>query len=85
MKLRTARILKNLLCFGAVIPALISWFFKDSLGDVSWILWIVAAALLIAGFVVTLLFYRCPYCRHVFSGNSRLPEECPICHQKLER
>ena len=46
---------------------------------------IAACALIVVGFVVTLLFYRCPKCKHNFSVNEKLPDVCPNCGEPLKK
>lgn len=82
MSLRTAQLLKNLCYFGAVIAAVVTWFLPD--GSKTGLL-IVACTLFVAGFVVTLLFYRCPHCKRNLPANGGFPDICPHCGEVLRK
>lgn len=51
--------------------------------DYTWYLLIAAGLLLIAGYVITLKFCRCPHCNHVLPSQMKMPESCPYCKANL--
>lgn len=86
MKLDTVRVLKNIFYIGGGAAALITWFLPDGCpSGVKTGLLIAACTLVVVGFVVTLLFYRCPKCKHNFPVNEKLPDVCPNCGEPLQK
>lgn len=84
MSLQMARLFKNVLYGLGIAAAIAAWLLQRTGRGGSMLLWIAAFALLIAGFVVTVVFYRCPNCKHNFPVREALPEVCPHCGQKLD-
>lgn len=86
MRLDTVRILKSIFYFAGAAAALITWFLPDTYpSGVKTGLLIAACVLVVVGFVITLLFYRCPKCKHNFAVNEKLPDVCPNCGEPLKK
>lgn len=54
------------------------------LSNFTWYFLIAAGLLLVAGYVVTWKFCRCPHCKRVLPSQMKLPDRCPYCKANLK-
>lgn len=80
-KVYIACLIKNILFGAACILAVVSVMVKSA--QVSTGLLYGAAGTLGLGVIVSVAFYRCPYCGRAIAKGARTPEACPHCGAAL--
>ena len=76
-----ACLIKNILFAAACIVAVVSVMVK-SVPVASGLLYGAAGALVL-GIIVSVCFFRCPYCKRALAKGARTPDVCPHCGEKL--
>ena len=90
MNYKTCIVVRNIHNILAMICALAvqilpRTFFPEGIGIWSTLLLIAALVLVLAGAVISSVFYRCPYCKELLSVREKHPTVCPHCKEKLEK
>ena len=76
-----ACLIKNSLFAAACIMAVVSVMVK-SVPVATGLLYATAGAFVL-GIIVSVCFFRCPYCKHALAKGARTPDVCPHCGEKL--
>lgn len=80
-KVFIACLIKNILFSAACVTAVVSVMIHST--PVAAALIYSAAGLFVSGVIVSVIFYRCPYCDHALAKGARTPDTCPHCGEKL--
>ncbi len=80
-KVFIACLIKNILFAVACVMAVVSVMIKSV--PVAAGLLYGAAGVLVLGVIVSVIFYRCPYCGRALAKGARTPATCPHCGEAL--
>lgn len=79
MTFETARKVKNICYIAATLLAVLSFVIKPA----STVLLILAAVTMAVCIVLSIRYYRCPFCDRPLPANGKLPKRCPNCGELL--